>query len=71
MLGDNFTDDERQAVLQAVNGSIDLYSGYIKLRPESPQMARKQGLKRRQLALLKSAQPKLRTKRGDRTNAYR
>jgi hypothetical protein len=63
MLGDNFTDDERKAVLRAVNGSIDLYTGYVKLRPESPKMARKQGQHRRLLELLKSAQPKLRTRR--------
>ena len=63
MMGDNFTDDERKAVLEAVNGSIDLWSRYVMLQSESPQMARKQGLKRRQLGFLRTAQPKLRTRK--------
>ena len=63
MLNDQLTDDERKAVLMAVNGSIDLYARYVTLRPEDSRMARKQGQKRRQLGFLRTAQPKLRTRR--------
>ena len=58
----SLTDVERHAVITAVRGSIDLYDGYVKLRAESPAMARKQGHKRRQLAALITALPKLRTR---------
>jgi hypothetical protein len=63
MMMQALTEDERKAVVSAVRGSIDLYGGYVKLRPESPVMARKQGQKRRALGLLTTALAKLRTQR--------
>ena len=53
------TEEERRAVLGAVRGSIDLYRGYVKLRPESPNMARKQGMKRKALVALQTALAKI------------
>jgi hypothetical protein len=53
------TTQENQAVRSAIRGSIDLYTRYVTLRPEDAGMARKQGQKRRQLTLLKSAMLKL------------
>lgn len=53
------TDHERTAVRSSIRNSIELYRRYIALRPETPEMARKQGQKKRQLALLTSALPKL------------
>jgi hypothetical protein len=53
------TTQENQAVRSAIRGSIDLYTRYVTLRPEDAGMARKQGQKRRQLALLKAAMLKL------------
>jgi hypothetical protein len=50
---------ERSAVQSSVTNSIDLYARYVTLRPEDPQMARKQGQKRRQLGLLRTALTKL------------
>lgn len=55
----SLTKQESQAVRSALKGSIDLYTGYIRLRSEDARMARKQGQKRRQLALLQSAMIKL------------
>jgi hypothetical protein len=55
----DLTEAERQAVNNSVRNSIALYSNYVKLRPETPAMARKQGQKRKHLAALETALPKL------------
>jgi hypothetical protein len=52
-------ESERVAVVTSVRNSIDLYARYVTLRPESPEMKRKQGQKRRQLGLLRTALTKL------------
>jgi hypothetical protein len=55
----NLTKRELTAVRSSVRNSIELYKGYVKLRPESPVMARKQGQKRQRLIDLTSALEKL------------
>jgi hypothetical protein len=49
------TSKEQQAVCRSVRGSLDLYRRYVKLRPETPVMKRKQGRLRQQIVHLKSA----------------
>jgi hypothetical protein len=51
--------EEIKAIRSAVKGSIDLYKGYVKLRPESAKMKRKQAVIGRRLVVLRSAYPKL------------
>lgn len=50
---------EIKAIRSAMQGSIDLYRGYVKLNPETPQMKRKQAIYRKRLTLLQSAFKKL------------
>jgi hypothetical protein len=51
--------EEIKAIRAAMKGSIDLYKGYVKLNPETPQMKTKQAKLRKRLALLISALKKL------------
>jgi hypothetical protein len=53
------TEGERKAVKSAIKGSIDLYSRYITLAPETPAMKRKQSMKRKERDYLKRALLKL------------
>jgi len=55
----NLTKRELTAVRSSVRNSIELYTRYVALRPESPVMARKQGQKRQRLIDLTSALEKL------------
>lgn len=54
------SEEERKAVSSALRGSIDLYGRYVKLKPESTGMKRKQSQKRKQLEHLKAVLEKLR-----------
>jgi hypothetical protein len=49
------SNDQISAVKGAVRGSIDLYRGYVTIRPETPVMKRKQARKRKELVELRGA----------------
>lgn len=55
----DLTFDELQAVIKAVAGSMDLYTRYVALKPETRGMAGAQTRKRKQLGLLTDAYCKL------------
>jgi hypothetical protein len=55
----NLTLDQLQAVMKAVVESMDLYTRYVALKPETRGMAIAQGRKRKQLELLTAAYAKL------------
>ena len=53
------TADERKAVVYSVRSSINLYVGYVMLKPETPQMKRRQTACRKRLGNLRTALSKI------------